>query len=295
MKQETREERIKRLLEARESGTLDDTVSTKPASTTSVVPETVVDDWEEENRLISSKNQERIKEASQKSAELASKSAKAATKIAGQGLVKGIAVWKTVSEKVQQKKDEMEAARLKVQQERMATHAFVEPTNEFEQERSVDESSAPDEREQKAPKVARLKWLTPKLAVMVVGLIITGIGIAWFVRYERSPNSITQTPVDAPTPATPEVIQVMPVEAILPPSDPTPPTELPPLPKATPVALEPSATNPVAAALVAPKPQKTVQVASSPKTQPRPTAPKEKEKEAEWQKDASKKLDEWGF
>lgn len=294
MKQETREERIKRLLEARESGTLDDAVSAKPASTTSVAPETVVDDWEEENRLISSKNQERIKEASQKSAELASNSAKAATKIAGQGLVKGIAVWKTVSEKVQQKKDEMEAARLKVQQERMATHAFVEPTNEFEQERSVDESSAPDEREQEAPKVARLKWITPKLAVIFVGLVIAGIGIAWFVRYEKNADSMTQPVVEATTGPTPEVVQVMPqVEAILSPPAAVPPSELPPLPKATPVAVEPSATNPVAAAPVAPKPQKTVQVASSTKTQPRPTAPKEKE--AEWQEDASKKLDEWGF
>jgi len=295
MKQETREERIKRLLEARESGTLEEVASAKPISIASEVPEKEEEDWEEESRLISSKNQERIKEASQKSAELASQSAKAATKIAGQGLVKGIAAWKTVSEKFQQKKKELAAAKLKAQEERMATPTFVEPADELEPERSVDEASAPEEREQEEPKVARLKWITPKLAAIFVGLVIAGIGAAWFVRYEQSTDSMTQPTVEATTDPTPEVVQVMPVEAVLPPSTPMPPTQLPPLPKATPVAVEPYVTNPVAAAPVAPKPQKTVQVASSPKTQPRPTAPKEKEKEAEWQKDASKKLDEWGF
>ena len=325
MKQETREERIKRLLEARESGTLEEVTSAKPISIASEVPEKEEEDWEDESRLISSKNQERIKEASQKTAELASQSAKAATKIAEQGVVKGVAMMKAIKERMQEKKqekakdtesksyeayekfrrrevkrfaDRVDAEAADPDSPHISNSRFrdrLEEIIEEQQERSVDESEPERVRQDEGPLVTPScpSWLTPKLAVMVVGLIVAGIGIAWFVRYERSPDSITQTPVDAPTPATPEVIQVMPVEAILPPSAPTPPTQLPPLPETTPVAVEPSATNPVAAAPVAPKPQKAVQVASSAKTQSRPTAPKEKE--AEWQKDASKKLDEWGF
>lgn len=326
MKTETREERIKRLLEARESGALEDVASAKPISIASEGPEKSEEDWEEESRLISSKNQERIKEASQKTAELASQSAKAATKIAELGLVKSVAMMKAIKEKVREKKQEQAtdtesksyeaygkfrrreekrfAERVKAEAAdldslHVSNSRFrdrLEEIVEEQQERSVDDSSAPEERQEEAAKASRSHWLTPKLAVIVVGLVIAGIGIAWFVRYEQSADSMTQPVVEATTGPTPKVVQVTPqVEANLSPPAAVPPSELPPLPKATPVALEPSATNPVAAAPVAPKPQKAIPVASSPKTQPRPTAPKEKEKEAEWQKDASKKLDEWGF
>lgn len=100
MKTETREERIKRLLEARESDTLDEVASASKVTQTPDVTKEEAEDWEEESRLISSKNQKRIKEASQKSAELASQGAKAASKIAGQGLVRGVAMLKAIKDKV---------------------------------------------------------------------------------------------------------------------------------------------------------------------------------------------------
>jgi len=76
-----------------------------------------------------------------------------------------------------------------------------------------------------------------------------------------------------------------------------PPTELPPLPPAAPT-VEPAPTE-VVATPVAPKPIQRPQVAPTSKvpaqkSQPKP-APAPAHQDKEWQKDASKKLDEWGF
>lgn len=321
MKTETREERIKRLLEARESGALEDVASAKPISIASEGPEKSEEDWEEESRLISSKNQERIKEASQKTAELASQSAKAATKIAELGLVKSVAAMQAIKDKVQEKKAEKAkntesksyeaygkfrrreekrfAERVKAEAAdldslHVSNSRFrdrLEEIVEEQQERSVDDSSAPEERQEEAAKASRSHWLTPKLAAIVVGLLIAGIGIAWFVRYERTTNSTMSVVEELPV-AAPEVVQVMPqVEALLSPPAAVPPTELPPLPDTTRVAVERAAARPVA-----PEPAKVIQVAPVQKAQPQPApTPAPAQKESEWQKDASKKLDEWGF
>lgn len=324
MKTETREERIKRLLDARESDTLDEVASASTVTQTPDVTKEEAEDWEEESRLISSKNQKRIKEASQKSAELASQGAKAASKIAGQGLVRGVAMLKAIKDKVQEKKaekatdtesksyeayekfrrkevkrfaDRVDAEVADPDSPHISNSRFrdrLEEIVEEQRERLVDESEPERVRQDEGPLVTLScpSWLTPKLAVMVVGLIIAGIGIAWFVRYEQSPDSIRQTPVDAPSSATPEVAQVMPVDAVLPPPAPVPPTELPPLPEAVaPLAIEPPATRAVSIP-VASKSREAVQVVPVQKVQPKP-APVPVQQESEWQKDASKKLDDW--
>lgn len=323
MKQETREERIKRLLEARESGALEEVASAKPISIASEVPEKEEEDWEDESRLISSKNQERIKEASQKTAELASQSAKAATKIAEQGLVKGVAMVKAIKDKVQEKKAEKASVtkstsyeayeKFRRKEERrfddrvkaeaadpdsphVSNSRFrdrLEEIVEEQQERSVDESSAPGERDEEVLKASRSYWLTPKLAAIVVALVVAGIGIAWFVRYEKNADSMTQPVVEATTGPTPEVVQVMPpVEAVLPPPAVVLPTELPPLPEAAPPVTTESRDTRTVSLPVASKPQKAVQVVPVQKVQQKP-APVPAQQESEWQKDASKKLEEW--
>lgn len=320
MKTETREERIKRLLEARENGTLNEAAPEPKATQTSDVAREEAEDWEEESRLISSKNQERIKEASQKSAELAAQATKATVKVAEQGLVKGVAMLKAIKGKVQEKKAEKDKdvkaksyvgyEKFRRKEEKrfadkvasetrdpdspyIASSRFrdrLEEMIEEQQERSVDESKPENDDQEKTSKVTLPHWLTPKLAVIFVGLVIAGIGIAWFVRYEKSADSITQIPVEATTVTAPETVQVTPVEAVLPPPTPMPPTELPPLPTTAPIAVEPSTGNPAAVPVA-----KAAQVASGPKAQPKPIAPKEKESESQWQKDASRKLDDWGF
>lgn len=325
MKTETREERIKRLLEARESGALEEVASAKPISIASEVPEKEEEDWEDESRLISSKNQERIKEASQKTAELASQSAKAATKIAEKGLVKSVAAMQAIKDKVQEKKAEKAkntesksyeaygkfrrreekrfAERVKAEAAdldslHVSNSRFrdrLEEIVEEQQERSVDDSSAPEERQEEAAKASRSHWLTPKLAAIVVALVVAGIGIAWFVRYEKNADSMTQPVVEATTGPIPEVVQVMPpVEAVLPPPAVVLPTELPPLPEAAPPVTTQSGDTRTVSIPVASKPQQAVQVVQVQKVEPKP-APVPAQKQLDWQKDASKKLDEWGF
>ncbi|MHC9013834.1 hypothetical protein [Stenotrophomonas maltophilia] len=283
MKQETREERIKRMIEERNNG---QTPVAPPVA--SPVSEPIVQD-DDEARLISRENEQRIKDASKKSAEIAAQSAQVASKLAKQGWNKGLKAIDDLKAKSAARAEQKRVAQLQ------------KDTEVEEEQRSVDASDAVSEEQHEtlsASKPVRPRWLTPKLAIITVGLVIVGVGAAWFVRHQRNGEPTVQAPIAAEktTEAPPvEVVQVVPIEAVLPKPAPVPPTELPPLPPATPT--EQPAPAEVVVAPVAPKPIQRPQVIPVPKvaakkSQPKPT-PAHQEKE--WQKDASKKLDKWGF
>lgn len=286
MKQETREERIKRMIDERNNGQTPVAPAVAPP-----VSEPVAQD-DDEARLISRENEQRIKDASKKSAEIAVRSAQVASKLAKQGWSKGLKAIDDLKAKSAARAEEKRVAQLQ------------KDTEVEEEQRSVDASDAGSEEQHEtlsASKSVRPRWLTPKLAIITVGLVIVGVGAAWFVRHQLNGESTVQAPIAAEkTTETPlvEAVQVFPVvEAVLPKPAPVPPTELPPLPPATPT--EQPAPAEVVVAPVAPKPIQRPQAAPVPKVAakkslPKPTpAPAHQEKE--WQKDASKKLDEWRF
>src|ERR1700704_6428785 len=104
MSQETREERIKRLMREREEGTLTENPAPVRIEEKRVEPEEE-QDWEEESRIISAINRERIK----KNADLAAAQAKAATQFAEKGArsaFKSLQVFKEKTEaKIQAEKE----------------------------------------------------------------------------------------------------------------------------------------------------------------------------------------------
>ena len=283
MKQETREERIKRMIEERNNGQ----TPVAPA-VASPVSEPVIQD-DDEARLISRENEQRIKDASKKSAEIAAQSAQVASKLARQGWSKGLKAIDDLKAKSAARAEEKRVAQLQ-------RDAEAE-----EEQRSVDKSDVVSEEQHETPsasKPARPRWLTPKLAIITVGLVIVGVGAAWFVRHQRNGEPTVQAPIAAETTTeTPpvEAVQVFPVvEAVLPEPASVPPAELPPLPPATPTLTE------TVVAPVAPKAAERPQIAPAPKastqkSKPKPVPASATEQEKEWQKDASKKLDEWGF
>jgi len=275
MKTETREERIKRMIEERNSGK------------TSVVPTVAppVDEpaiEEDEARLISRENEQRIKDASKKSAEIATQGAQVASKLAKEGWSKGLRALEDLKSKAAARAEEKRVAQLQ------------KGAEAEEQQRSVDAPDSVSEEQHEAPsasKPVRPTWLTPRVAAVTVGLVILGVGAAWFVRQQRNEEptfQATVAPVKAIEPPQVEAVQVMPVvEAAMP--EPAPPTELPPPPPATPTLTE------TVVAPVAPKPTQHPQVASTPKVPTKKSQSKPVKTEKEWQQDASKKLDEWGF
>lgn len=288
MKQETREERIKRMIEERNSGQAPVVPPVAPP-----VSEPVAQD-EDEARLISRENEQRIKDASKKSAEIATQGAQVASKLAKEGWSRGLKALEDLKSKAAARAEEKRVAQLQKDAE----------AEEEQEQRSVDESDAVSEAQHEAPsasKPVRPTWLTAKIAVITVGLAIVGVGAALFVRHQRNEEPTVQAPMATvkTTKAPPvEVVQVIPVvEAVLPEPAPVPPTELPPLPPAA-STVQPALTEAVVAP-VAPKPTQRSQVipvpkVSAQKSQPKPASvPVQQEKE--WQKDASKKLDEWGF
>lgn len=286
MKQETREERIKRMIEERNSGQA-------PAAPTVAPPvnEPLVEE-DDEARLISRENEQRIKDASKKSAEIATQSAQIASKLAREGWNKGLKAIDDLKVKAAARAQEKRVAQLQIDAEA------------DEEQRSVDKSDAVSEEQHEVPpasKPVRPTWLTTKVAVITVGVVMFGVVAAWVVRQQRNEELTVQAPIAAvkATEAPPvEVVQVMPVvEAALPEPAPVPPTELPPLPPAAPT-VQPALTEAVVAP-VAPKPIQRPQGVPTPivpvqKSQPKPASAPIKQEE-EWQKDASKKLDEWGF
>lgn len=286
MKQETREERIKRMIEERNNGQ----TPVAPA-VASPVSEPVIQD-DDEARLISRENEQRIKDASKKSAEIAAQSAQAASKLAKQGWSKGLKAIDDLKAKSAARAEERRVAQLQKDAETE------------EEQRSVDASDAVSEEQRETPsasKPVRLRWLTAKVAVITVGFAIVGVGAALFVRHQRNDEPTVQAPIAAvkaiEAPQV-EVVQVMPTEAVLPEPAAVPPTELPPLPPAAPT-VQPALTETVVAP-VAPKPIQRPQIAPNPKapmkkSQPKPVPASASEQEKEWQKDASKKLDEWRF
>lgn len=282
MKQETREERIKRMIEERNNGQ----TPVAPAVASPVIQD------DDEARLISRENEQRIKDASKKSAEIAAQSAQVASKLAKEGWSKGLKALEDLKAKAAARAEEKRVAQLQKSAEAE------------EEQRSVDESDAVSAEQHERPsasKSVRLRWLTPKLAIITVGLIIVGVGAAWFVRHQRNDEPTVQAPIAAvkaiEAPQV-EVVQVMPTEAVLPEPAPVPPTELPPLPPTAPTVQ--SALTETVVAPVTPKPIQRPQIAPAPKaprqkSQPKPVPASATEQEKEWQKDASKKLDEWGF
>lgn len=281
MKQETREERIKRMIEERNNGQTPVAPVVAPP-----VSEPVAQD-EDEARLISRENEQRIKDASKKSAEIATQGAQVASKLAKEGWIRGLKALEDLKSKAAARAEEKRVAQLQIDTE-------VE-----EEQRSVDASDAVSEEQHEtltASKSVRPTWLTAKAAVITVGLAIVGVGAALFVRHQRNEEPIAAVKaIEAPQV---ESVQVMPIEAVLTEPAPVPPTELPPLPPAAPT-VQPALTETVVAP-VAPKPIKRPQIAPAPKaptqkSQPKPVPASATEQEKEWQKDASKKLDEWRF
>ncbi|WP_146200743.1 hypothetical protein [Stenotrophomonas maltophilia] len=284
MSQETREERIKRLLREREEGTL----AEKPAPArmeekpVQPVPEL---DWEEESRIISAKNRERIK----KNAELAAAQAKAATQLAEKGAKTAIKSLQDFKGKVETKlQEEREKRRLKREEQEAIQGAGVEDLAT----RSSRESLAPSSSAQ--PPTRTKLWMLCSIPI-VLSILLAAV---WLFKTNSDSERVEPSPAEQLKTDQPATTQALaPVEAVLPTVE-EPPQELPPLPQGP---QEPRAEQ---LNLEAP-----TSVAQKGPVLARPTAKKERvakatEKKEEsakeparskWQKDAAQKLEDYQF
>ncbi|MEE6228445.1 hypothetical protein [Stenotrophomonas maltophilia] len=279
MSQETREERIKRLMKEREEGTL-----TEKAAPVRVEEKRVESeeerDWEEESRIISAKNRERIK----KNAELAAVQAKAASQLAERGAKSARNSLQAFKEKAEAKlQEEKEKRRSKREEQEAIKGAGLEaPATKSSQEPPAESSSA--------QRQTRMKfWMLCSIPI-ALSIALTA---AWLFKTNSDSERVepsTAEQVKTDQPATTQVLR--PVEAVVPTIE-APPQALPPLPQ------EPQAEDlelEVPAAVAEKRPEARRPIVKSERAAKAKTVEKSAEPEkSRWQKDAAQKLDDYQF
>lgn len=277
MSQETREERIKRLMREREEGTLTENPAPVRIEEKRVEPKEE-QDWEEESRIISAKNRERIK----KNADLAAAQAKAATQFAEKGARSAIKSFQGFKGKVEAKlQEEKEKRRLKRENKESIKSVDVEV--------SVNESSSelPTESGNAQPPTRTKLWMLCSIPI-VLSFVLAA---AWLFKTTNAPERVepsTAEQVKTDQTATTQVLT--PVQAVLPTVE-EPPQTLPPLPQesqAEDQGLE------VPAAVAEKRPETKRPVVRSERAQ-KPVAKKAESEKSQWQKDAAQKLEEYQF
>ncbi|WP_414492885.1 hypothetical protein [Stenotrophomonas maltophilia] len=273
MSQESREERIKRLLREREEGTLTE----KPAPTQieeSPVEPVQEHDWEEEARIVSGKNRERIK----KNAELAAAQAKAATELAEKGAKNAIKSLQGFKAKVEAKlQEEKEKRRLKCEgQEETKRADVVLPTSD-------NNSELPAQSGRVRHHTRMRFWL---LCSIPTTLSIILVGFWLFTA--RETVEATKTP-SIEQPKTERA-----VEAVLTTVE-EPPQDLPPLPQ-EPHAEQLVLEAPITVAEKEPMPARpTPRKERVAKVNEKKEEPAKEPAKSQWQKDAAQKLDDYQF
>ncbi|HEL3634796.1 hypothetical protein U4I36_12805 [Stenotrophomonas maltophilia] len=282
MSQETREERIKRLMREREEGTLAENPAPARIEEKPVEPEEQ-QDWEEESRIISAKNRERIK----KNAELAAAQAKAATQFAEKGARSAVKSLQAFKEKTEVKiQAEKEKRRLKRDKQETIKGADLEVLAT----KSSRESSA---ESRSAQRQTRTKfWM---LCSIPIALSIVLVG-AWLFKTNMDservkPVTVKQVKTDQP--ATAQVLA--PVQAVLPTVE-EPPQELPPLPQEPQESYEEGLDLEVPAAVAEKRPEvKRPIVKGERAAKEKAVENKPESAKSEWQKDAAQKLKDYQF
>ncbi|TNY01968.1 hypothetical protein FIU09_01790 [Stenotrophomonas maltophilia] len=280
MNTETREERIKRLMKEREEGTLTEKPAPFRAEEKRVEPESELD-WEEESRIISAKNRERIK----KNADVAAAQAKAATQFAEKGAKTAIKSLLGFKSKVEVKLQEEKAKRrLKREEQKETRSADVAlPTS--------DSSSELPTQRGRVQRQTRMKfWL---LCSIPIALSIVLVG-AWLFKTRDTVEVTKASSTDQPkTERAAEPTQVLaPIQAVLPIVE-EPPQALPPLPQETQaehLELE------VPAAIAEKRPEAKRPIVTSERAAEEKAVEKSAEpKKSQWQKDAAQKLKDYQF
>lgn len=280
MSQETREERIKRLMREREEGALTEKPAVVPIEEARAEPEERQQDWEEESRIISAKNRERIK----KNADLAAAQAKAATQFAERGAKSAVRSLQAFKEKTEAKiQAEKEKRRLKREEQEAIKGADVEALAAKSSREPAAESSS-------AQRQTRMKfWMLCSIPVALSIALIAAWLLKTNIDSERvEPSTAEQVKTDQP--ATTQALR--PVEAVVPTIE-APPQALPPLPQ------EPHAEDlelEVPAAVAEKRPEARRPIVKSERAAKAKTVEKSAEPEkSRWQKDAAQKLDDYQF
>lgn len=277
MSQETREERIKRLMREREEGTLTENPAPVRIEEKRVEPEEE-QDWEEESRIISAINRERIK----KNADLAAAQAKAATQFAEKGARSAFKSLQVFKEKTEAKiQAEKEKRRLKREEQDTIKSVDMEVL----ESKSGREPSAGSSSAQRQ---TRMKfWMLCSIPV-ALSVALTAV---WLFKTTDAPERVepsTAEQVKTDQTATTQVLT--PVQAVLPTVE-EPPQTLPPLPQesqAEDLGLE------VPAAVAEKRPETKRPVVRSERDQ-KPVAKKAGPEKSQWQKDATQKLEGYQF
>ncbi|EKT4082935.1 hypothetical protein QEG29_001144 [Stenotrophomonas maltophilia] len=279
MNTETREERIRRLMKEREEGTLTEKPAPVRIEKKRVEPEEE-QDWEEEARIISARNRERIK----KNAELAAARAKTAGELAEKGAKTAIKSLQGFKGKVEAKlQEEKEKRRLKREEQETIKTTDVEVT--------MGEDDSESTKRRSEQRQTRMKfWL---LCSIPISLSIILVGV-WLFKtrdtFEVTKASSTEQPK---TERAAEPTQALaPVQAVLPIVE-EPPQALPPLPQesqAEDLELE------VPAAVAEKRPEAKRPVVKSERAAKEKSVEKRAEPEkSQWQKDAAQKLEDYQF
>ena len=279
MNTETREERIKRLMKEREEGTLTEKPVPVRAEEKRVEPQEE-QDWEEESRIISAKNRERIK----KNAELAAAQAKAATDLAEKGARSAIKSFQGFKGKVEARlQEEKEKRRLKREEQETIKTTDVEVTM------GEDDCESTERRSEQ--RQTRMKfWL---LCSIPISLSIILVGV-WLFKTRDTVEVTKASSTEQPkTERAAEPTQVLaPVQAVLPIVE-EPPQALPPLPQETQaedLELE------VPAAIAEKRPEAKRPIVTSERAVKEKAVEKSAEpKRSQWQKDAAQKLEDYQF
>ncbi|HHA2980531.1 TPA: hypothetical protein ACOFDS_003249 [Stenotrophomonas maltophilia] len=281
MSQETREERIKRLMREREEGALTEKPAVVPIEEARAEPEEKQQDWEEESRIISAKNRERIK----KNAELAAAQAKAASQLAERGAKKAIKSLQAFKEKAEAKlQEEKEKRRSKREEQEAIKGAGLEAL-------ATKSSREPPAESSSAQRQTRTKfWMLCSIPV-ALSLILVGI---WLFKARDTVEVTKASSTEQPkTERAAEPTQVLPpVQAVLPIVE-EPPQALPPLPQETQaedLELE------VPAAIAEKRPEAKRPIVTSERAAKEKAVEKSAEpKKIQWQKDAAQKLKDYQF
>lgn len=281
MSQETREERIKRLMREREEGTLTEKPAVVPLEEARAEPEEKQQDWEEESRIISAKNRERIK----KNAELAAAQAKAATQLAEKGTKTAIKSILGFKAKVEVKLQEEKAKRrLKREEQKETKSADVAlPTSD-------SNSELPTQRG-RVQRQKRMKfWLLCSIPI-ALSIILVGI---WLFKAHDTAEATKVSSSDQPkSERAAEPTQALkPVDAVLPTVE-EPPQTLPPLPQES-QAEDLELEAPAAVAEKRPEVKRPI-VKGERAAKEKAVEKKPESAKSEWQKDAAQKLEDYQF
>lgn len=283
MSQETRGERIKRLMKEREEGTLTEKPASARMEEKPVEPEPE-QDWEEESRIISAKNRERIK----KNAELAAAQAKVATDLAEKGAKRAIKSLQGFREKVEAKlQEEKDKRRLKREEQESINSAELEVL-------ATKSSREPSPGSSSAQRKTRMKFLM--LCSIPVALSIA-LAAAWLFKTNGTdregvgPATVQQVKTDQP--ATMQVLK--PVEAVVPTIE-APPKALPPLPQEPQDSYEANLKLEVPATVAEKRSETKRAIAKGERAAKEIALEKRAEPEnSQWQKDAAQKLEDYQF